>query len=117
VAARTQDSRNDRFIDRHRASIAVAELLAGAIIGLYAEHMFGWILGRSRDAVASAAILGVSVGFAAITGACCILLAARINAFTAMVDETAETRRYVERRLMHASAISEYRQISTLRSE
>ncbi len=70
MAAHVQDSRNDRFTDRHRASIAVAEILAGITIGLYADHMFHWVMGRSSDVLSGIAVLGVSLGFAAITAAC-----------------------------------------------
>jgi hypothetical protein len=116
VAAHVQDSRNNRFIDRYRAGIAIAEVLAGAIIALYVEHMCGWLLGHSNNPATGIAIFGVFLGFAAIIVACFVLLAARINAFTSMMDDVVETRRHVERGFMHASAIRAYRRISSSRS-
>jgi hypothetical protein len=88
-------------------------VLAGALIGVYAEHMLDQVMGRASNALTSAVMLGVAAGFTAIIVACFILFAARINAFTAMMDDLAETRRHIDRGLTHASTIRAYRRISS----
>jgi len=101
-------SLRERSVGRLPIGVPIAVLFAGVLIGLCLANTLGLMLGRSSDAVSGAVILGVSIGFAAITVACFILLAARVNAFTNMTDDVTETRRYIDLGVSHASAIRSY---------